>query len=145
MPCVFCKAKPDIVFAGVKADGSKGWGYVPHPNEGVGLECKRLLDLARIHYLRQNGMRTELVNYVDRDTSLENVLLLAWPDAADTGETCDTGGTGDADASDSGDAGDTCDTGDTGDTEDMDGTIDTRVCGRDGSNDTGDHNTGDHR
>ncbi len=56
---------------------------MPHPNEGAGLKCKRLLDLARVHYLRQNGFKAELVFYVDRNTSLENVLLLAWPDTGD--------------------------------------------------------------
>ena len=50
---------------------------MPHPNEGVGLKCKRLIDLARVHYLEQNGLRPELVHYVERSTSLENVLLIA--------------------------------------------------------------------
>ena len=52
-------------------------GYFAHANEGVGLKCKRLIDLARLNYLRQNGLETRLLYYVDRATSLENVLLLA--------------------------------------------------------------------
>ncbi len=54
-------------------------GYLPHPKEGVGLKCKRLIDLARLHYLRENGLEGRMVYYVDRETSLENVLLLATP------------------------------------------------------------------
>ena len=53
------------------------WGYVPHPNEGVGLKCKGLIDLARFYYLQENGLESRLIRYVDRATSLENVLLLA--------------------------------------------------------------------
>ena len=55
------------------------WGYVPHPNEAIGLKCKRLIDLARLAYLSENGLRAWLVYYVDRNTSLENVLLIAVP------------------------------------------------------------------
>ena len=55
------------------------WGYVPHPNEEIGLKCKRLIDLARLDYLRENGLKAWLVYYVDRSTSLENVLLIAVP------------------------------------------------------------------
>ena len=58
----------------------KRCGYIPHPNEGVGLMCKRLIDVARLHYLTQCGLRAELVYYVSRDTSLENVLLIATAD-----------------------------------------------------------------
>lgn len=54
---------------------------MPHPNEGVGLKCKRLIDLARVHYLQENGLRAaHLVHYVPKDTSLENVLLVATAD-----------------------------------------------------------------
>lgn len=102
---------------GTETHKGKGWGYVPHPKEGVGLQCKRLLDLARVHYLRRNGLEAELVHFVDRDTvSLENVLLLAWSDASgnDTSDLkCDTGDcicdTGDPKC-DTGDL--KCDTGD---------------------------------
>ena len=59
--------------------GHKRWGYVPHPNEAIGLKCKRLIDLARLSYLTENGLNAWLVHYVDRSTSLENVLLIAVP------------------------------------------------------------------
>lgn len=53
--------------------------YIPHPKEMIGLKCKRLLDIARLEYLRANGYTTKLVYYVDRSVSLENALLLAIP------------------------------------------------------------------
>ena len=53
--------------------------YIPHPKELIGLKCKRLLDIARLKYLRANGYSAKLVYYVDRSVSLENVLLLAIP------------------------------------------------------------------
>ena len=55
--------------------------YHPHPRESVGTMCKRLLDLARLHYLKQRGMEARLVYFVPRGTSLENVLLIATPSA----------------------------------------------------------------
>lgn len=62
-----------------KVTGHTRWGYVPHPNEEIGLKCKRLIDLARLNYLRENGLKAWLIYYVDRNTSLENVLLIAVP------------------------------------------------------------------
>ena len=56
--------------------------YCPHPREGVGLKCKRVLDLAKLHYLRERGMEGRLVYFVSRATSLENVLLIATTTAA---------------------------------------------------------------
>ena len=53
--------------------------YHPHPREPVGLTCKRLLDLARLHYLKTRGWDGRLVHFVSRGTSLENVLLIATP------------------------------------------------------------------
>ena len=53
--------------------------YHPHPREDVGLMCKRLLDEARLHYLRERGMDGRLVYFVPRGTSLENILLIATP------------------------------------------------------------------
>lgn len=52
-------------------------GYVPHPKESTGLKCKRLIDAARVWYLRQHGLDARLVYFVDQSTSLENVLLIA--------------------------------------------------------------------
>ena len=58
---------------------SSRWGYVAHLNESIGLKCKRLIDLARLSYLEENGFDSHLVYYVERATSLENVLLIAIP------------------------------------------------------------------
>ena len=51
-------------------------GYVPHKNEQIGLMCKRLIDYARLNFLRNHGLSAQLLYYVTRDTCLENVLLL---------------------------------------------------------------------
>ena len=54
-------------------------GYVPHPKERIGLMCKRLIDFARLSYLRKNGLDARLVYFVDKATSLENALLICIP------------------------------------------------------------------
>uniref|UniRef100_A0A1X7SH15 tRNA:m(4)X modification enzyme TRM13 n=1 Tax=Amphimedon queenslandica TaxID=400682 RepID=A0A1X7SH15_AMPQE len=54
-------------------------GYIPHAKEPMGLKCKELINLIRVHELRKNGFQTHLLYYVDRRTSLENVLLIALP------------------------------------------------------------------
>jgi tRNA:m4X modification enzyme len=51
--------------------------YIPHPREHIGLLCKQLIDSGRVWYLRKHGMKANLVHYVDRSVSLENVLLVA--------------------------------------------------------------------
>ncbi len=71
--------KQDELSTGVKNTGHVRWGYVPHPNEEIGLKCKRLIDLARLDFLKEKGLKAWLVYYVDRSTSLENVLLIAMP------------------------------------------------------------------
>lgn len=58
---------------------SRSFKYVPHIKEPIGLKCKRLLDLARMHSLRRCGFHCKLVHYVDKTVSLENVLLIAIP------------------------------------------------------------------
>ena len=58
---------------------SRTFKYVPHIKEPIGLKCKRLLDLARIHSLRRCGLHCKLVHYVDRTVSLENILLIVLP------------------------------------------------------------------
>ena len=63
----------------VMNSGHVRWGYVPHPNEEIGLKCKRLIDMARLDFLKEAGLKAWLVYYVDRSTSLENVLLIAMP------------------------------------------------------------------
>ncbi len=51
-------------------------GYIPHENEQIGIQCKRLIDFARMSYLRNNGFSASLVYYATKNTSLENVLLI---------------------------------------------------------------------
>uniref|UniRef100_A0A1B0CVW7 tRNA:m(4)X modification enzyme TRM13 n=2 Tax=Lutzomyia longipalpis TaxID=7200 RepID=A0A1B0CVW7_LUTLO len=45
--------------------------------EEIGIRCKRILDYARIVYLRQNHYDASLINYVSRDVTLENVCIVA--------------------------------------------------------------------
>ncbi|KAF8984654.1 hypothetical protein BGZ46_007360 [Entomortierella lignicola] len=47
--------------------------------ERLGQQCKRLLDIGRVRYLKENGFDAELVYYVDPETSLENLALMAVP------------------------------------------------------------------
>ncbi|KAG0302249.1 tRNA:m(4)X modification enzyme TRM13 [Dissophora globulifera] len=47
--------------------------------ERLGQQCKRLLDIGRVRYLNENGFDAELVYYVDQETSLENLALMAVP------------------------------------------------------------------
>jgi len=49
--------------------------------EKLGLQCKRLLDIGRVRYLKEHGYDAELVYYVDKETSLENLALMAVPTA----------------------------------------------------------------
>ena len=51
--------------------------YIPHPKEDIGLKCKRIIDAARVWALRRAGLDAKLVYFVDKNTSLENVLLIA--------------------------------------------------------------------
>lgn len=43
----------------------------------TGWQCKRILDMGRILYLRDKGFQCDLKYYVDKDISLENILLKA--------------------------------------------------------------------
>ncbi|XP_037954026.1 tRNA:m(4)X modification enzyme TRM13-like [Teleopsis dalmanni] len=45
--------------------------------EEIGFMCKRVLDHARLEYLRKNGYEASLNYYVPKDVTLENVCLLA--------------------------------------------------------------------
>ncbi|XP_061402159.1 tRNA:m(4)X modification enzyme TRM13 homolog [Musca vetustissima] len=45
--------------------------------ETIGFMCKRILDYARLEYLRQNAYDADLYYYVEKDVTLENVVLLA--------------------------------------------------------------------
>lgn len=48
----------------------------PHKNQDIGLMCKRLIDFARMNYVRKCGLNAQLVYYVSREVTLENVLLI---------------------------------------------------------------------
>ncbi|KAG0359018.1 hypothetical protein BGZ54_010162 [Gamsiella multidivaricata] len=50
--------------------------------ERLGQQCKRLLDIGRVRYLQENGFDAELVYYVDKETSLENLALMAVPSSS---------------------------------------------------------------
>ncbi|KAF9437574.1 tRNA:m(4)X modification enzyme TRM13 [Entomortierella beljakovae] len=50
-----------------------------HARERLGRQCKRLLDIGRVQYLKGIGFDAELVYYVDKETSLENLALMAVP------------------------------------------------------------------
>lgn len=41
------------------------------------MQCKRLIDAGRVHYLKSKGYETKLVTYIDKSVSLENVALVA--------------------------------------------------------------------
>ncbi|XP_073820288.1 tRNA:m(4)X modification enzyme TRM13 homolog [Musca autumnalis] len=45
--------------------------------EAIGFMCKRILDYARLEYLRENEYDANLFYYVEKDVTLENVVLLA--------------------------------------------------------------------
>ncbi|RHZ50622.1 hypothetical protein Glove_494g4 [Diversispora epigaea] len=47
--------------------------------ESLGYKCKRILDFGRYKYLKENGFETELIYYVEPETSLENLALIAIP------------------------------------------------------------------
>ncbi|XP_072045762.1 tRNA:m(4)X modification enzyme TRM13 homolog [Amphiura filiformis] len=47
--------------------------------EDIGRQCKRLIDLGRMAYLQDFGFKSQLVYYVDKELSLENVALVALP------------------------------------------------------------------
>lgn len=46
--------------------------------EEIGIRCKRLIDIGRVDYLRRNEYQVELVHYIDKVTSLENVALIGF-------------------------------------------------------------------
>lgn len=47
--------------------------------EKIGRQCKRIIDTGRLLYLRSKGMKASLREYVDEDTTPENVVLIAHP------------------------------------------------------------------
>ena len=49
----------------------------PEDREEVGFKCKKLIDQARVLYLREHGFTGELLLYADSAHTLENVVLVA--------------------------------------------------------------------
>lgn len=45
--------------------------------EEIGWKCKRLLDYARVEFLRAKGFEANLSYYVDKKFTLENVCIVA--------------------------------------------------------------------
>ncbi|GIY86368.1 tRNA:m(4)X modification enzyme TRM13 homolog, partial [Caerostris extrusa] len=45
--------------------------------EFIGIQCKRLIDMGRINFLENEGYDAQLITYIDKSVSLENVALLA--------------------------------------------------------------------
>lgn len=64
-----------------ESDDSSAWDphrLLPRAERiAIGLDCKALIDAARLDYLKASGMTAELVAYVAPDVSGENKLLLA--------------------------------------------------------------------
>ncbi|KAJ3042694.1 tRNA:m(4)X modification enzyme TRM13 [Rhizophlyctis rosea] len=61
-----------------KQEGGDHWsGLSFEEREELGFQIKRILDVGRARYLQSLGLKVDLVYYVDRATSLENLLLLA--------------------------------------------------------------------
>ncbi|KAJ3415752.1 tRNA:m(4)X modification enzyme TRM13 [Chytridiales sp. JEL 0842] len=46
--------------------------------EELGLICKSIFDIGRARYLESKGLKVELVRYVGKEVSLENLALIAW-------------------------------------------------------------------
>nr|XP_054764185.1 tRNA:m(4)X modification enzyme TRM13 homolog [Lytechinus pictus] len=47
--------------------------------EEIGFKCKRILDMARLSYMKALGLDAKLVYYVERNISPENAVLIAVP------------------------------------------------------------------
>ena len=65
-----------------EASGEEGNFLTVEERERVGRECKRLLDMGRVIWLRKQGLSAELVHFCKPQVSPENCLLIAWPPAA---------------------------------------------------------------
>ena len=59
--------------------GTEAGGLGAEEKEHVGRCCKRLIDVGRLVYVREQlGLEAELVSYAPQSLTPENVLLLAW-------------------------------------------------------------------
>jgi tRNA:m4X modification enzyme len=57
-------------------------GLSPAQRTLIGLKCKLLLNHGRVLFLQQHGFQARLARYTSKETTLENVMLLASPAAA---------------------------------------------------------------
>ncbi|XP_067929861.1 tRNA:m(4)X modification enzyme TRM13 homolog isoform X2 [Watersipora subatra] len=53
--------------------------WTSEERENIGLMSKRIIDIGREHHLKTLGYKTNLVIYVKKETSLENIMLVARP------------------------------------------------------------------
>ncbi|XP_057300356.1 tRNA:m(4)X modification enzyme TRM13 homolog [Hydractinia symbiolongicarpus] len=52
-----------------------GLGLTSHEQEEIGRMCKRIIDHGRLEYIRSYGYRCELIKYVDKEITPENIAL----------------------------------------------------------------------
>ncbi|KAI6645765.1 tRNA:m(4)X modification enzyme TRM13-like [Oopsacas minuta] len=53
---------------------------LPAPyKEDIGYKCKRLIDMGRVWWLRENGMNTDILAYVPQNVTVENIVIIATP------------------------------------------------------------------
>ncbi|KAJ3051931.1 tRNA:m(4)X modification enzyme TRM13 [Rhizophlyctis rosea] len=75
------EGEPDHTTSGFddtdQQEGDHWSGLAFEERETLGFQVKRIIDMGRARYLESLGMKVDLVYYVDRATSLENLLLLA--------------------------------------------------------------------
>ncbi|ORX59726.1 DUF715-domain-containing protein [Hesseltinella vesiculosa] len=69
------QAKEDAV----DAQANHYSGCTHQQREQLGYQCKRLLDMGRVNYLKQHGFDARLVYYADATDTLENCALIAIP------------------------------------------------------------------
>eukprot|EP00250_Pteridium_aquilinum_P000447 c10490_g1_i1 orf=110-1522(+) len=60
-----------------KVEDASDWLACPAYRAELGLKCKKLLDVGRLYWLMQMGMKAKLVAYVSPEITPENTLLLA--------------------------------------------------------------------
>lgn len=49
----------------------------PSQREEIGRKCKRLIDIGRVHYLRNCGLQSQLKTYIEEKLTPENVIIVA--------------------------------------------------------------------
>jgi tRNA:m4X modification enzyme len=49
----------------------------PSQREEIGRKCKRLIDIGRVHYLKDFGLQSQLKTYIEGKLTPENVVIVA--------------------------------------------------------------------